>query len=640
MKIWQKILLCVLLISAASFLCIGYATLSDMLSISGNVTVEGPKYDVYITQVAPQSSAGVTVNNTAGTVMFMRVNSSGTARFTIDFVNVSDKTYIYERVIDGVETNIEGVYSGTDIKYSVSAVSSFDEIAPNGGTLRFNVEINVPSGVTAEVYVLKFNFIEKTGMEILPGQDERSITFKYNNGTPDTTIKLHDNEFVPRPTTPIRSGYTFMGWYTDEGYTNAWNFEADVVNGDMYLYAKWEKLPTEYIVTFVPNNGESDYVVLATANTLLDLPITPVRDGYVFIGWYKDSTLTDPWNFDTDKVNSKITLYAGWEIYAPPTPPYLDITFVPNNGQEDTVITVLTGDFIPRPDTPVREGYRFIGWYIDEECTTAWNFEASRPEWHMTLYGGWEEIIYYTVTFKLNNNMPDVTVIIEQGELVPVIDIPTKPEYTFIGWYVDEACTSAWNIDIDRPTSDMTFYAWWQKNAVIPDNEYHSDFMGLVEALLSQASNCLNQSDAIHNAVMNSLRNNKRPKDDPPIVHCLTKSVSGGNMANIASSANSILGKNNDYYFVFEADSDPAYQENRMYLYMYYGSECAAAATGDRILVYKQIVIRGSDGVWYADGTYKGYATVANIYDGGNSGKDVKTVNPYTWMAGELPSDD
>ncbi len=43
-------------------------------------------------------------------------------------------------------------------------------------------------------------------------------------------------------------------------------------------------------------------------------PETPVRDGYVFLGWYKDAGLTKEWDFGKDKVNGAVTLYAGWDV--------------------------------------------------------------------------------------------------------------------------------------------------------------------------------------------------------------------------------------------------------------------------------------------------------------------------------------
>ena len=40
---------------------------------------------------------------------------------------------------------------------------------------------------------------------------------------------------------------------------------------------------------------------------------TPVREGYVFEGWFKDENLTDPWDAASDKVKSDLTLYAAWD---------------------------------------------------------------------------------------------------------------------------------------------------------------------------------------------------------------------------------------------------------------------------------------------------------------------------------------
>lgn len=41
-------------------------------------------------------------------------------------------------------------------------------------------------------------------------------------------------------------------------------------------------------------------------------PVIPTATGYVFGGWYKEGTCTNPWNFDTDEVTAATTLYAKW----------------------------------------------------------------------------------------------------------------------------------------------------------------------------------------------------------------------------------------------------------------------------------------------------------------------------------------
>lgn len=618
------------------FFCIGYATISGAVFVNGSVQASPALPDVYIKNVSPYDSAGVMVNNTVGTVMSSSVSGQGSATFTVTVVNISDKTYIFERVIDGAELGIEGVYAGTAISYELINLSALDEIAPNGGTLTFDVKITVPRGVTADAYVLKFNFIEKSGTEILPGFDEHTVTFKYNNGQPDSNVKVHANEAVPHPETPTRTNYTFHGWYKDSACTEPWNFEIDRVKESMTLYAGWEYTgPTEFRVTFNPKNGTASHTVVVKVDSLVSPPETPVLDGYSFIGWYTDESCTKPWNFDTDKVRAHMTLFGGWEIYVPPVPPEHYITFKPGNGDPDNTVMVLTGEFIPRPATPIRNGYVFIGWYIDESCTTAWNFEVNRVDSDLTLYGGWDiehsiESIKYSITFKPNNGNPDSAVEVEFGALIPRPPLPTREGYTFTGWYTDAECTVGWNFDIDKPGSDMTLYAGWEKSSGTSE-EAHGDFLGLVEALLSNSSNCLNNSDVIFDAVMESLTSKKRPEEDAPILHCSVNSISGGTMSSVASFANAKLTEN--LHFIFEVDPDPAYQNSRMRLYMYYGDDIEKANIGDTIMVYQQIVTRGSDGVWRADGTYIGVAAVGNYFGGGNSGKDVKTISPYTWKS-------
>ena len=46
---------------------------------------------------------------------------------------------------------------------------------------------------------------------------------------------------------------------------------------------------------------------------LLEEPVSPTREGYVFTGWYKDTACFEPWNMDSDIIETDITLYAGWE---------------------------------------------------------------------------------------------------------------------------------------------------------------------------------------------------------------------------------------------------------------------------------------------------------------------------------------
>ena len=488
--------LTVLILVITMFLGIGFAEYADVLSITGEVTVSPLFHDVYISKVSPTESNGTQINHFFNTVLSSKTISAGTSSFTVTITNASSKIYVFERIIDGNETDIEGVYNGTDIQYEISGLTALQEIAPNGGTIIFNLTIKNPKGIKTDFYFLDFNFLEKTGTEILPGEGS------------NTTI---------------------------------------------------------YDVTFNPNNGEPIQTLRVNEGSLLTAPEIPTKNGYTFIGWYKDISLVNAWDFSVDTVTSSIILYAGWQ----------------------------------RNELPPVE-----------------------PD---------PENIQYEVMFKYNNGADDITVIVDEGTLLTKPTDPTYQGYTFLGWYKDASLMLPWNFESDIVEANIILYAKWKNNNASTD-EYNQDFLGLVDALLSQNPGCLNESDIIYEAVLESLTNNKRPSEDAPILHCGVNSISGGTMKSIAQQANITLTKN--LQFIFEVDPDPQYQNNRLRLYMYYDDDCINAKAGDEILVYKQILTKDTSGTWHTDGTYIGRATVGYYFGGGNNGKDMWTIDAYSWKAG------
>ena len=65
------------------------------------------------------------------------------------------------------------------------------------------------------------------------------ITFMTTGGSkiPDQTIQY--GEKIKRPEDPVREGFSFDGWYKDIHLTDQWNFDNDMVQSNMSLYAKW-----------------------------------------------------------------------------------------------------------------------------------------------------------------------------------------------------------------------------------------------------------------------------------------------------------------------------------------------------------------------------------------------------------------
>ncbi len=64
---------------------------------------------------------------------------------------------------------------------------------------------------------------------------DRGICFNRVSG-------LLSGSLIPQPDTPEREKYRFAGWYPNRSRSgSAWNFQTNVITGNMTLYAKWER---------------------------------------------------------------------------------------------------------------------------------------------------------------------------------------------------------------------------------------------------------------------------------------------------------------------------------------------------------------------------------------------------------------
>ena len=145
-----------------------------------------------------------------------------------------------------------------------------------------------------------------------PNKETFTVTFNTVGGSSVSNATVSSGNTVAAPADPTKSGYNFVGWYSDSSYTNKWQFTTPV-RSNITLYAKWEAQIAKYTVSFDSNGGSAVTSVQVNDGDKLTAPTQPVRKMYVFNGWYKDSGFTQVWDFDTDTVTKNITLYAKWK---------------------------------------------------------------------------------------------------------------------------------------------------------------------------------------------------------------------------------------------------------------------------------------------------------------------------------------
>lgn len=183
---------------------------------------------------------------------------------------------------------------------------------------------------------------------------------------------------------------------------------------------------------------------------------TPQRFGYTFGGWlFNDEVVTSE---TVVKYDGNMPLKAKW------IPIVAEVEYVLNDGinHQDNPNSYTIEDGNIRLLPAEKEGYRFMGWYLDEQFTTRISeFSYAEYQQGITLYARFEKL--YTVTYVLpdyaNTKEPDTRIETEKFYLDSLGDIiGGAQEYRFIGWYTDPEFLNPISF-IEEGTQDCFVYA-------------------------------------------------------------------------------------------------------------------------------------------------------------------------------------
>lgn len=150
-------------------------------------------------------------------------------------------------------------------------------------------------------------------------------------------------------------------------------------------------------------------------------------------------------------------------VYISKGPQPVKVTFDYGDGSRSTTETKYYEKPYGSLPTPTRNGYTFSGWYLSRAYTREITSSdtVNNSEDH-TLYARWTAG-EYTVSFNSNGGSAVSPIGVTYGKKYGNLPLPTKPGYTFDGWYTDsgEKVTADSTVNVDR---NHTLNAKWREN--------------------------------------------------------------------------------------------------------------------------------------------------------------------------------
>ena len=325
------------------------------------------------------------------------------------------------------------------------------------------------------IYVDGGNLFDKT-ITVLDERWTKTITLDQQGGTGGSEeIEVVYGCSMKAATAPSKSGYTFMGYFTEPNGGGTQYYDADMssahiwdkANNTTTLYAHWTA--NSYTVTLDANGGTGGTTsVSATYDSAMPSATAPTRTGYTFTGYYYndtqyyDGSMTSTHTWDRA---SATTLQAHWTINN------YTLTYDVNGGNalspdhKSVTYNTAYGEL----PTPTRTGYTFVGWYTQAIGGTAVSSSTIMGAGDVTIHAHWTANIYTVQFDKQSGSGGTASVIATYDSAMPSAEAPSRTGYTFGGYYseasgggtqyydADMSSTHNWDIN----TNPSTLYAKW-----------------------------------------------------------------------------------------------------------------------------------------------------------------------------------
>lgn len=297
--------------------------------------------------------------------------------------------------------------------------------------------------------------------------NENTVSFDSNggDGEMDSAVAATGSTLNLPLCSFTRVGYEFLGWSTSAAGGVYYQNEDEYVMGtsaSYTLYAVWGKViyDVEYRLGGGVNGDNPDSYHIESPDIILN---DPTREGYIFGGWYTDSTMTgDRVEGIARGCHGNITLYAKW------TARENKLILNANGGVGANVEkTLKTGEQIKLPQLIFEyEGRNFAGWSLTPHGSSIYGDRSSftMGTEDVTLYAIWTDSAY-SVVYNLNGGTNDgQNPSGYTGGATIALQAATRAGYTFDGWYADAQFENPYSKITPESAGNIVLYAKWTPN--------------------------------------------------------------------------------------------------------------------------------------------------------------------------------
>lgn len=242
------------------------------------------------------------------------------------------------------------------------------------------------------------------------------------------------------PSDPVRTGYTFTGWYTDATTTN--KYVVAEVENDINLYAGWSV--NAYTVSFnLGYDAENPAPITGNYGTAFAPDFTVTRPYFTFDGWYYDQDFKKPYKSTDTIPGENITMYAKWIANSYKISFNKNLEAATGTMDDWNVSQISVNNKLPA-NAFKATGMDFVGWalepngevvYGDQAVVT--NIESNKD---FTLYAKWA-VKQLSAEFFATDSKTGRTVSVSKtaplayGAEIPVpAEDPTLIGHEFKGW--------------------------------------------------------------------------------------------------------------------------------------------------------------------------------------------------------------